>query len=139
MSSSIRKHLIFGLAAIPVGAVSGYVCAFIVDFAAVFFESVYYSHPPYDFALDFRYVTICWAPVGARLGAVILPIAYLVLLRHITVQQVPRIIGWLYCGVLGFGLAASVLGEFMAFFAVFSGFLAGLIYGYSKTKVQTAA
>src|SRR5205085_11575859 len=96
MRPNIQKHLLFAIAAIPVGAVSGYICAFIVDSIACLFSLHFHSHRPYEVGVVFHYAAICWAPIGAVLGAVMLPIAYLALLRHVTFEQAPRVVSWLF-------------------------------------------
>jgi hypothetical protein len=138
MAHSIRKHLLFVTAAIPLGALSGYFCAFLVDAAACFFSLLFYSQRPYDLGTVFAYCATFSAPIGAILGAALLPVAYLALLRHITTAQILRVIASLSCGVVGAGLLASPFNEVYAFVAVFPGFLAGLLYAYVQTKERAA-
>ena len=73
---------------------------------------------------------------GASFGAVQLPIAYLLFLRHITDTQVHQVLACLFFGVLFTGVLLSIVGAFFSLFTVEIGFWVAVYYARQKTLMS---
>jgi hypothetical protein len=132
---SIRyKHLLFTVSAIPIGAASGFVCAAVVYSACQLLQWLQHtSVSAEDIGLGWEAVLGVSVYFGASLGAVQLPIAYLIFLRHITDVQVSQVLVCLFIGVLVAGVLLSILGAFFSLFTIEIGFWMAVCYARQKT------
>ena len=134
MRTIFSKHLLFALAAIPIGAASGFACATVVFSLCRLLDWFSRPNTPLeDIGLTWDSVLVVAVYFGASLGASFLPVAYLLFLRHITATQVSRVLGWLFCGVLVAGVLASPLRDLFSLVAVAIGFWIAVCYARWKS------
>jgi NADH:ubiquinone oxidoreductase subunit 5 (subunit L)/multisubunit Na+/H+ antiporter MnhA subunit len=125
MHKTISKHLIFTVAAIPIGAASGFICAAII-FSTCQLLWMLFGIQGSDLTWD--QVLAVAVYFGAFLGAILLPLSYLCFLRHVKESEVGKVIIWLFCVVLSAGILSSPLGAFFSLIVTLIGFMIG-VYG----------
>ena len=138
MRTTCSKHLFFALAAIPIGAASGFACAAVVFSVCRLLD--WFSRPSTpleDIGLTWYHVIGVAVYHGASIGAAFLPGAYLLFLRHIREGQVRRVLSWLFFGVLVAGVLASPLRDFFSLVAAAVGFWIAVCYARRKTLVAS--
>jgi len=130
-----RKFLIC-LSAMPIGAAGGFLCALVIVSACVVFGALYGrpSGVHVDWQLCASYVLTAAVVPGAAVGALLLPLAYLVAFRAVPLSNLVAGAPWIAVGVLGFGLIASPALEFFAFIASIIGFAVGCWLAYTRTR-----
>jgi tetratricopeptide (TPR) repeat protein len=130
---NFSKHLVFTAAAVPIGALGGFLCAVVILFVSSIFNWLLHSpHETLHLSFFFEFDLPMAAYFGVPVGTVLLPLAYLLFLRHITSNQVLWAIGWLFSGAIVMGIIGSVLISFVSVPAAI-GFLAGIFYVLRKT------
>jgi hypothetical protein len=134
MKTPFSKHLLFAASAVPIGAASGFVCAAVVySVCQLLGWSQHTNVSAEDIGLSWEAVLSVSVYFGASFGAVQLPIAYLLFLRHITDAQVRQVLVCLFFGVLTAGILLSIVGAFFSLFTVEIGFWLAVYYARQKT------
>jgi hypothetical protein len=113
------KHGILGfLASIPIGAGGGFICAALVAGECVLWRNLVFDRASaHDDSLTWPYMVAVGEIPGALLGAIVLPIAYLISLRMIPMAKIGRAVLYLFIGVLVPSILFSALQELAAFTA----------------------
>jgi len=137
MHTTFSKHLLFATSAIPIGAASGFVCAAVIYSACQLLQWLQHtSVSAEDIGLSWNAILAASVCFGTSFGAVQLPIAYLLFLRHITDAQVNQVLVCLFFGVLVAGILLSIVGAFFSLFTVEIGFWIAVCYARQKTLAQ---
>lgn len=109
LTRNFAKHIRFTAAAVPIGGALGFLCATVILFVSQVLSWLLYSRPEVlHLALFFEFELKTAAYFGAPEGAVLLPLAYLLFLRHLTLSQAPRTLGWLFLCSAVMGIIGSV-------------------------------
>jgi hypothetical protein len=137
MNKTFSKHFLFAVSAIPIGAASGFVCAAIIFPACELLQWLQNTNvSAEDAGLSWEAVLGVSVYFGAPFGALQLPIAYLLCLRHITDVQVSQVLKILFFGVLFTGVLLSIVGAFFSLFTVEIGFWSAVYYARQKTLLM---
>ncbi|HEY1788762.1 MAG TPA: hypothetical protein VGJ73_11425, partial [Verrucomicrobiae bacterium] len=121
------KDTLFVITAIPIGAVGAMLYEAVILVAGILFGLLTRSTSPVsDFSSFFKFDLLLMAYTAAPIGAVVLPLAYLLFFRHIVLKQALQILGWLVLGTIVVGIPGSIL--FHSSTSAIFGFLLGIIY-----------
>jgi hypothetical protein len=111
------------LISIPVGIISGYICAFIIALECVAWTQLFAHDKNLDSSLILRYVkTVALVP-GAFIGALFLPCAYLLCLWKIPKKKIGKAIAWLFLGVILPSIFLSLGQELAALLGAITSFI----------------
>lgn len=134
MRSPIYKHALFTIAALPIGAIGGFLCATVILFVSQLFRWLLYSRSEMlQLSFFFEFELSMAVYIGAPAGAVLLPLAYTLFLRHIAPRQIPRTIVWLFSGATITGVIGSVLLPSFVSVPAAVGFLIAIFCTLRKT------
>jgi hypothetical protein len=133
MQTAFSKHLLFAASAVPIGAASGFICAAIIFPVCVLLQWLQNTSVSLKDVLSWEGMLVVSVYFGASFGAVQLPIAYLLFLRHISDTQVRQVLVCLFFGVLTAGILLSIVGAFFSLFTVEIGFWLAVYYARQKT------
>jgi len=110
----MKRRIEHGGASILVGAISGYLCAFLISLECTAWYRVLYHDPAVTWALAVGYGARFPAILGALIGCVLLPVAYVTVLWRVPDGKLARAIGWMFVWVLVPSIATTAFQEMSA-------------------------
>jgi hypothetical protein len=111
----VKRRISIFLLSIPVGAAAGYFCSFVIVMECLTWPRVFSHHGEMNWMLAIQYSAFVAITMGAMLGGIVLPIAYLAILWRIPEGKVGRAIGWMFVWVLAPSLLISLAQQLAAF------------------------
>ena len=118
----MKRRPITFVASILVGLASGYICGFLITLECYAWTAVISRIRGLDFGEVAQFAALFNAPLGAILGGVILPCAYLVTLWRIPERRYSGAILRLFIGVLLPSVVYTIGQQLIAFVAALAAF-----------------
>jgi len=118
----MKRRLSFFLLSVPIGALSGYACSFVIVLECFAWHWVFKGADGLVLKEAFGYAAFVALSLGAFIGGLTLPIAYLALLWRVPVIRTAPTIGFLFLAVLLPSIAFSALDQFGAFFGAIASY-----------------